>query len=58
MQTTRWQNELIARCKVEVPIIPWPSHPYRLVRISAQLYNFMAQYDLLAEGLKELGDEV
>ena len=56
-QTTRWQNELIARCKVEVPIIPWPSHPHRLVRISAQLYNFTAQYDLLAEGLKELGDD-
>jgi isopenicillin-N epimerase len=56
-QFTRWQNELMARCKVEVPIIPWPSHPHRLVRISAQVYNFMAQYDLLAEGLKELGDD-
>lgn len=55
-QSTKWQNELIARCKVEVPIVPWPAHPKRLVRISAQGYNFMAQYELLAEGLKELYD--
>ena len=55
-QSTKWQNELIARCKVEVPIVPWPAHPKRLVRISAQVYNFMAQYELLAEGLKELYD--
>jgi isopenicillin-N epimerase len=55
-QFTHWQNELIARCKIEVPIIPWPIHPKRLIRISAQLYNSMAQYDLLGEGLKELGD--
>jgi isopenicillin-N epimerase len=56
-QSTRWQNELMARCKIEVPIILWPSYPKRLVRISAQLYNFMPQYDLLAEGLKELSDD-
>ena len=55
-QSTKWQNELLARCKVEVPIIPWPAHPKRLVRISAQVYNFMAQYDLLTEGIKELLD--
>jgi isopenicillin-N epimerase len=56
-QTTPWQDLLLARCKVEVPIVPWPSHPKRLVRISAQLYNHQAQYDLLAEGIKELLDD-
>jgi len=52
-----WQNELMKRCHIEVPIIPWPNLPQRLVRFSAQLYNSLPQVDLLAEGLKELGDD-
>lgn len=32
---------------IEVPIIPWPGPPRRLVRVSAQLYNTPAQYEAL-----------
>lgn len=49
-----WQDELMARRGIEVPIVPWPAHPKRLVRISAQLYNSLPQYQLLAEALMEL----
>lgn len=52
-----WQEELVKRCSVEVPIIPWPQFPQRLVRFSCQVYNYLAQYDLLGEGIKELGDD-
>jgi isopenicillin-N epimerase len=49
-----WQDELMARHRIEVPIIPWPAPPKRLLRISAQLYNSLPQYELLAKGVKEL----
>lgn len=52
-----WQDELMARCQIEVPMVPWPHFPRRLVRVSAQLYNSLPQYDLLAEGIKELVDD-
>jgi isopenicillin-N epimerase len=52
-----WQDELMKRCSIEVPIIPWPAYPKRLVRFSAQVYNYLSQYDLLGEGIKELGDD-
>jgi isopenicillin-N epimerase len=32
---------------IEVPVFPWPSPPRRLLRISAQLYNTMDQYERL-----------
>jgi isopenicillin-N epimerase len=37
--------------KIEVPIVPWPAPPRRLVRISAQLYNHADQYRELATAL-------
>ena len=41
---------------IEVPVMPWPRPPRRLLRISAQLYNRREQYDRLAEALgEELG---
>lgn len=49
-----WQDELLERHQIEVPIIPWPSPPRRLLRISAQLYNCLPQYDLLAGVLAKL----
>lgn len=49
-----WQDELMSRHRIEVPIIPWPAPPKRLLRISAQLYNSLPQYELLAKGVKEL----
>ncbi len=49
-----WQDGLMARHRIEVPIIPWPAPPKRLLRISAQLYNSLPQYQSLADGVKEL----
>jgi isopenicillin-N epimerase len=39
------------RHRIEVPIIPWPAPPRRLVRVSAQLYNSLPQYERLAQAL-------
>ena len=48
------QDQLLARHGIEVPVIPWPGFPKRLLRISAQLYNSRAQCQLLAAALREL----
>jgi len=40
--------------KIEVPVIPWPDARGRLVRISAQFYNTLPQYEYLAKALLEL----
>lgn len=48
------QGELLGRWGIEVPIIPWPAWPQRLLRISAQLYNQPEQYERLAEAVTEL----
>ncbi|MCA9637069.1 MAG: aminotransferase class V-fold PLP-dependent enzyme, partial [Myxococcales bacterium] len=50
----RLHCELFDRFRIEVPIIPWPRHPSRLVRISAFLYNELAEYERLAAALREL----
>jgi isopenicillin-N epimerase len=47
------QDELLARHGIEVPVIPWPGFPKRLLRISAQLYNSREQWQLLAAALGE-----
>jgi isopenicillin-N epimerase len=46
--------DLFARFKIEVPIMPWPAWPARLIRVSAQAYNTRAQYDRLASALRSL----
>jgi isopenicillin-N epimerase len=48
------QLELLARHAIQVPVVPWPAPPRRLVRISAQVYNSMAQYEHLAMALRQL----
>jgi len=48
------QAELLERHAIEVPVIPWPARPRRLVRISAQLYNSEAQVEHLAGVLREI----
>ena len=45
------QEELYARHAIEVPIQAWPAPPARLLRISANLYNHMQQYESLADAL-------
>jgi len=45
------QEKLLHDYAIEVPIIPWPAAPKRLLRISAQLYNRLAQYANLAKAL-------
>ncbi len=47
------QDRLMEGHGIEVPIVPWPKWPKRLVRISAQLYNALPEYERLAETLRE-----
>ncbi|MEY2409313.1 MAG: isopenicillin-N epimerase [Verrucomicrobiota bacterium] len=47
----RFQDQLLEQNAIEVPCIPWPAWPKRLVRISAQLYNSLPQYQELARAL-------
>jgi len=48
------QDALLGQHKIEVPIIPWPASPKRVVRLSAQLYNRPEDYEELARALREL----
>ena len=34
--------------RIEVPIMPWPKWPARLLRVSAQIYNTVDEYERLA----------
>jgi isopenicillin-N epimerase len=45
------QDQLREKHKIEVPIISWTAPPKRVLRISAQLYNSLPQYELLAKAL-------
>ena len=45
------QERLFKTHGIEVPLIVWPTSPHRLLRISAQLYNSLPQYQKLAEAL-------
>ncbi|MEK7684089.1 MAG: aminotransferase class V-fold PLP-dependent enzyme [Verrucomicrobiota bacterium] len=47
------QDKLRLEFGIEVPVIPWPAPPQRLLRVSAQLYNSLDQYRLLAEALRK-----
>lgn len=38
---------------IEVPVVPWPAAPQRLIRLSAQVYNTLDQYTRLADALRE-----
>ncbi|MGA7615997.1 MAG: aminotransferase class V-fold PLP-dependent enzyme [Thermoanaerobaculia bacterium] len=51
------QDALYDRFGIEVPVIPWPAPPARVLRISAQLYNSRSQYELLATALVQLLQE-
>lgn len=45
-QTRLWDEH-----RIEVPIVPWPAWPKRLMRISAQIYNDLGDYERLASAL-------
>ena len=47
------QEQLLGRHGIEVPIVPWPAPPARLVRISAQIYNHIGEYERLADVLPD-----
>ena len=47
------QDDLREKYKIEVPIISWPAPPKRLLRISAQVYNSLPQFERLAESIVE-----
>jgi isopenicillin-N epimerase len=50
------QDVLFDKYRIEVPIVPWPAPPKRVLRISAQLYNTFEEYEQLADALTaELG---
>src|SRR5438552_3152003 len=48
------QDVLPGRYRIEVPIVPWPAPPKRLVRVSCQAYNARDDYERLATALREL----
>jgi isopenicillin-N epimerase len=52
LYTDPLQELLNRKHRIEVPVIPWPAPPRRLVRISAQLYNHAGQYRRLGEALR------
>lgn len=48
------QEELFRRYRIDVPVHFWPQAPNRLLRISAQVYNDLSQYQRLAAALREI----
>lgn len=48
------QDKLLGKYAIEVPLIHWPARPKRLLRIAAQLYNSLPQYERLAEVLQKV----
>lgn len=50
----RVQEMLYHEYRIEVPIVYWPSAGRRLVRVSAQAYNSLADYETLADALRKI----
>jgi isopenicillin-N epimerase len=48
------QDALLEQYGIEVPVVPWPQPPKRILRVSAQLYNHAGEYERLATALQEL----
>ncbi len=55
LYTDPLQDALLERFAIEVPVIPWPAPPKRILRISAQLYNSLPEYERLGDALVALG---
>jgi isopenicillin-N epimerase len=54
IDTDLLQDALLERFAIEVPVLSWPAPPRRVVRVSAQLYNTLEQYERLGAALREL----
>lgn len=54
LYTDPLQEALRLEASIEVPVTPWPAPPQRLIRVSAQLYNTIADYERLAVALPAL----
>jgi isopenicillin-N epimerase len=48
------QDALFDQYAIEVPVVPWPQPPKRVLRISAHLYNTLDEYERLADALVRL----
>jgi isopenicillin-N epimerase len=48
------RDELFDRFGIQVQVVPWQEKPKLLVRVSAQIYNTLEQYEYLAKALKDL----
>ncbi|MDJ0800576.1 MAG: aminotransferase class V-fold PLP-dependent enzyme [Calothrix sp. MO_167.B12] len=48
------RDELLDNFDIEVPIIPWQEQPRLLMRISAQIYNSIEEYEYLAKSLGQV----
>jgi isopenicillin-N epimerase len=52
------QNRLREKHGIETPVISWPAAPHRVLRIAAQLYNSLPQFEIMSKALlKELAME-
>jgi isopenicillin-N epimerase len=47
------QDRLFEGHGIEVPVVTWPRHPKRLIRLSAHLYNTVEDFEALASALAE-----
>ena len=48
------QDRLLFEYNIEVPIVPWPAPPKRVLRVSAAIYNRLEDYETLATALRGL----
>ena len=53
MEGDPYHNYLLDEFGIQVPVFPWRHHGRRYIRISAQLYNSIEEYEFLAECLEK-----
>jgi isopenicillin-N epimerase len=48
------RDELFDRFGIQAQVVPWQEKPKLLVRVSAQIYNTLEQYEYLGMALRTL----